>query len=197
MSIAYDSYLKSHRQCVQYGIQWVLSKFSEDELHTLFPKTRIKDLLLIGRCHDLSKDSPEEYEAYDDYFYADQRTDEIEERFSYAWLHHMHHNPHHWQYWILKDDDSDQTSFKALAMPDEYIVEMLADWWSFSWKEYILRHDRNDLYGIFNWYDDHKDRMMLHTKTKDTVEKFLDLLRDKLDSSDSLIELMVIDKTDF
>ena len=60
--------------------------------------------------HDQSKYDEEEYEAYDDYFYGKEGKDEddiavIDNAFDYAWLHHIHHNPHHWQYWVLVNDD--------------------------------------------------------------------------------------------
>jgi len=190
MSIAYDNYLDSHRRCVSLGINWIFSRFTEDEIQNLFPKIRFSEVLINVRAHDASKYSDDEYNAYDDYFYAEKKTDEIKKNFDYAWLHHLHNNPHHWQYWVLKEDDGSKFEFKALDIPDIYIVEMLADWWSFSWKEYLLKHDRNDLYEIFNWYNGHKDAMIMSDKTVEKVEKFLDLLRDKLDNSEAIIEIV-------
>ena len=75
-------------------------------------------------AHDMSKFQLKEYDAYDKYFYSN-RTKEVEKAFNYAWLHHIHANPHHWQYWVLKHDDEPE---EALEMPVEYVYEMIADW---------------------------------------------------------------------
>ncbi len=190
MSIEYDKYLSMHRACVRHALTWILSRLPEDSLNKIYPKVNTTALTLQVEAHDLSKNSPKEYEAYDDFFYATNRTNEIKEAFDYAWLHHLHHNPHHWQYWVLKDDDGSKSSMKALKMPDDYVLEMIADWWSFSWKDYIVSHDKVDLYEIFTWYSEHKDSMLLHADTKKQVEATLDLIRDTLDDSDSWVSLI-------
>ena len=61
-------------------------------------------------AHDQSKFSLAEFDAYANYFYYKDGTlkdpkhrsvlDEFE--FAKAWKHHIHHNPHHWQHWILE-----------------------------------------------------------------------------------------------
>ncbi len=43
------------------------------------------------------------------------------------------------------------------------ILEMICDWWSFSWKT-------GNLYEIFNWYDAHKDYIKMHPKSRKKVE---------------------------
>jgi hypothetical protein len=42
-----------------------------------------------------------------------------------AWLAHQHRNSHHWQHWILREDDG---GVKVLEMPMGARKEMLADW---------------------------------------------------------------------
>ena len=59
-------------------------------------------------------------------------------------------------------------------MTDDYIIEMICDWWAFSWK-------KGELYEIFSWYDKHKDYMKLSPKTRKKVEDILDIIREKLD----------------
>lgn len=54
--------------------------------------------------HDMSKNTPDEYTPYDNYFYGEQ-TPAIIEAFNRAWLMHIHRNPHHWQYWVLINDE--------------------------------------------------------------------------------------------
>ena len=51
-------------------------------------------------------------------------------------------------------------------MPYNYIIEMILDWWSFSWKS-------NNLYEIFDWYNEHKKTMILNENTKIIVESML------------------------
>ena len=113
----------------------------------------------------MSKYSFFEYDAYDNYFYG-TRTEKVESDFNYAWLHHIHNNPHHWQYWVLKHDDEPE---EALEMPIQYVYEMICDWWAFSFK-------KGDLKEIFGWYDKHKG-MVLHPNTRKLVEDILDKIK--------------------
>lgn len=162
MSKEYDNYLTNHIGNVVKGMTWLISHgITEDPL-----------LAEYVAQHDASKYSSAEYEAYDDYFYGnpDKTKEEIDKAFDYAWLHHIHHNPHHWQHWLLKEDDGE---LKALEMPEEYVYEMIADWWAFSW-------NKNDLTEIFTWYKDHKLKMILHPDTKTLVESILNKMKNEL-----------------
>ena len=112
-----------------------------------------------------------EYDAYDQYFYGGDKEDPIvKEAFNLAWLHHIHNNPHHWQHWLLVND-TDGTY--ALEMPEEYVYEMICDWWSFSFKI-------NKLDEIFSWYEKHRD-MVLHKNTRKLVEDLLDKIKKALE----------------
>lgn len=75
--------------------------------------------------HDWSKLTPAEWKPYVDSFYGGERTPEVREAFDRAWSHHQHNNPHHWQYWLLQEDNG---GLKVLSMPDHFIREMVADW---------------------------------------------------------------------
>ena len=121
----------------------------------------------------------EEYKPYDEYFNGpngikngDGPSKEVQEKFNYAWLHHIHNNPHHWQYWILTNDDP-ENGIAALEMPDHYILEMICDWWSFSWS-------KGDLYELFNWWNDHGDYIMLGEETRRKVIELLGLILDRV-----------------
>ena len=83
---------------------------------------------------------------------------------------------HHWQHWILINDDPDKAEV-ILDMPYNYILEMICDWWSFSWKTGKLEE-------IFTWYDAHKAYMKLSDKTRETVEDILDKIKAKLEEED-------------
>ena len=77
--------------------------------------------------HDWTKFLPCEWFPYVEMFYgkSPDNAGKVFSSFSRAWLHHQHWNKHHWQYWILKEDDGG--SF-ALPMPERYWREMVADW---------------------------------------------------------------------
>ena len=165
MSIEYDDYLNEHVSNVQNAYYWLLHNINGANEFGM-PSTRIWS-------HDESKYTSEEYRAYDDYFYSANKTREIKSNFNYAWLHHIHNNPHHWQYWVLINDDESEGTV-ALDIPYKYVLEMIADWWSFSWKS-------GNLYEIFDWYDKHKARMILSKNTRETVEEILAEIKEKLD----------------
>src|SRR5690349_4010162 len=95
----------------------------------------------VGRwqlvVHDWSKFRPSEWMPYANFFYGPKPkpvrdatgyykpTDTGDEAFDFAWLLHQKRNPHHWQWWLLPEDDG---GVKVLPMPDRYRREMLADW---------------------------------------------------------------------
>ena len=167
MSIAYDNYLTEHRGNVYKGYEWINKNLPE----LLAFSHNLGWQCLYG--HDRSKDDAEEYNAYDAYFYGNNRSFEVVQNFKKAWLRHIHHNPHHWQHWVLINDDPNEGEV-ILDMPLNYIFEMICDWWAFSWKS-------GNLYEIFNWYDAHKDYMKLSDKTRKTVEDILAKIKAKLD----------------
>ena len=167
MSIEYDNYLKQHRENVAKAAEWIRDNLQQDVQLDLDSYNQIMCM------HDYSKDSNEEYHAYDDYFYGERRTKRVTEQFNNAWLHHIHHNKHHWQYWVLINDDKELGS-TPLRIPYRYVIEMICDWWSFSWS-------KNNLYSIFDWYSEHKDYIMLHKDTRELVEDILSMIKTKLD----------------
>lgn len=163
MSAQYDEYLKEHIANVQNAIDWMINRFPDVE-------EKLREYPLLGHDHDDSKRSQEEYDAYDKYFYGGNKSYKVMTDFNYAWLHHIHHNSHHWQYWVLQHDDEPE---EALEMPYYYVIEMIADWWSFSWS-------KGKLDEIFEWYEKHKD-MKLHPNTRKLVEKILGRIKKELD----------------
>lgn len=149
MSKQYDEYLFNHIQAVKacFGLFPVCKGFI-DELTN----------------HDKSKYSDDEYWDYDDYFYPKKDSYGLEkERFQYAWLHHQNTNKHHWQYWVLINDED---RIKALKMPDIYVYEMVADWGSFAYQ-------KKDGSELIKWYESHKDKMILHEDTRKKVEELV------------------------
>jgi hypothetical protein len=169
MSREYNDYLVAHIKNVQRAHNWICEKM---------PELGVIPVLYNVMDHDNSKYGYEEYSAYDEYFYGGNRSSEITKEFNYAWLHHIHNNPHHWQYWILIEDSGNEI---CMEMPVEYVVEMVADWWSFSWRE-------GKMTEVLDWYDDHSKKIMLHFKTKKLVEKILNKIREEFQENDGRTE---------
>lgn len=166
MSTAYKTYIIEHISNITKAYNWLIEHNIISEAALV--KTQIS-------LHDVSKYSDKEYEAYDNYFYG-KKTGWVKSEFNYAWLHHIHNNPHHWQHWVLVNDDG---GFNALEMPKEYVIEMLCDHWAFS-------HKSGNLYEIFDWYSSHKSIMILHENTRALYELLLDKIRLELDRKDSM-----------
>ena len=119
--------------------------------------------------HDWSKFLPDEWGPYADYFYGPEfdlwlPQFERKRQFDVAWLKHQHRSPHHWQYWVLREDSGD---VRALVMPDKYRREMLADW----------RGAGRAIHGKSSdtrvWYLSTREGRVLHPKTQLWIEKEL------------------------
>lgn len=174
MSYQYEQYLVKHKENVKRGFEWLRDNLPDlvDGIPNLEWQT--------GFAHDQSKSEPDEYEAYDAYFYGGNRSYAVVQEYQKAWLLHIHRNPHHWQHWILINDDPNEGEI-VLEMPMNYILEMICDWWAFSWA-------KGDLTEIFKWYDEHKAYMRLHTNTRKQVENILDKIAEKLAEEKKIIE---------
>ena len=166
MSQKYDEYLKEHITNVVKAFNWF-----KEYMPTLFLDENDMNEIehQITTSHDKSKFTQEEYEAYDKYFYGGNKSYDVIRNFNNAWLHHIHNNPHHWQHWVLLNDEPDEGEI-FLEMPDNYIIEMICDWWSFSWK-------KGDLTEIFSWYNERKDYIKLGPDTREKVEGILESMK--------------------
>lgn len=168
MSVQYDNYLTEHKENVAKGFRWLQENIPEV----------IENGFEWQICfnHDASKTDPEEYDAYDAYFYGNNRSYSVVQNFKKAWLRHIHNNPHHWQHWILINDEPKE-GMVVIDIPYIYVVEMICDWWAFSWT-------KGDLNEIFSWYEDRKDYMKLSANTRISVEYILGKMKDKLEEKD-------------
>jgi hypothetical protein len=165
LSYEYDSYLERHRENVRKGYSWMQEHIPE------VLKDGVADWE-VNFNHDSSKNSTDEYEAYDAYFYGNNRSFAVVNAFRRAWLLHIHRNPHHWQHWVLINDEPNEGEI-VLEMPYEYIIEMICDWWSFSWS-------KNNPAEIFDWYEKHSKYMRLADTTRKTVEDILNKIYENL-----------------
>lgn len=170
MSYQYDLYLQKHRNNVYKAYAWLADNLPE-------VIENVDAGWQIEFNHDTSKNEKDEYEAYDAYFYGGNRSYAVVLEFRLAWLLHIHRNPHHWQHWVLINDDPEKCEI-VLEMPYNYIVEMICDWWAFSFA-------KGNLTEIFDWYDKHSKYIKLEENTRKTVEDMLGKIRDRLESDNS------------
>lgn len=126
--------------------------------------------------HDWDKFLPDEWFPYVHFFYEPdgspkQRrdstgyykpTDTGNAAFDFAWLLHQKRNRHHWQWWVLPEDNGGE---KILPIPDVYRREMLADWRGAG------RAQGTPDTAV--WYEKNKDKMRLHLDTRAWIEQQL------------------------
>jgi hypothetical protein len=126
--------------------------------------------------HDLSKFLPSEWFPYVNHFYGDRGeskkvrdetgyykpTDTGDPAFDFAWLLHQKRNRHHWQWWVLPEDDG---GTKALEIEYRYLFEMLADWFGAGAAQGTPDSRK--------WYEANKGKMQLHPKSRVYVERAL------------------------
>ena len=115
--------------------------------------------------HDMSKFLPSEWIPYAATFYAhdgSNRYDETED-FNLAWCLHQHRNPHHWQFWLLKQDGP---GTKCLPMPKKYALEMVADWMG-AGRAITGKWECNE------WYQKNKDTIIIHKDTRNFIEPII------------------------
>lgn len=116
--------------------------------------------------HDQSKWSEAEFPGYARHFYGGGDPD----GFAYAWLHHVHCNPHHWQYWIFPGgytSEASRVEDGVAEMPGIYALEMVADWMGAS-KAYTGSWD------MASWLWDHIPKIRVHSRTAKYLVEILD-----------------------
>lgn len=112
-----------------------------------------------AEIHDLSKWDKAEFAGFARHFHGGGAPDE----FSKAWLHHIHHNPHHWQHWIFPDGYTPQGSSVengVVEMPEHYALEMVANWLGTS-RAYTGSGDMTDW-----WLGKHLPEIRVHSQTR-------------------------------
>lgn len=89
--------------------------------------------------------------------------------FDKAWLFHQKTQKHHWQFWILMEDDG---GVKLLPMDECYWKEMLCDWYGASiatGKSNFSNYRENTKL----WYINHMNIIQLNRFTRSMIEKEL------------------------
>ena len=171
VSYLYDDYLVHHKSNVKKGYEWI-----QENLPELLAGSFDYEWQIVF-SHDESKYKSDEYEAYDAYFYGGNRSYAVVQNFRKAWLLHIHRNSHHWQHWVLINDEPKEGEI-ILEMPYNYIIEMICDWWAFSWS-------KGNLTEIFDWYSEHSKYMKLARNTRQKIENILKQIQDKLEADNS------------
>lgn len=132
-------------------------------------------LILQGILHDLSKYSLIEFASSARYFQGNKSpidAEKVANGYSLAWQHHKGVNKHHWQYWI----DFENGELIVIEMPPKYLAEMLCDWIG-AGKAYNKGNWNIDTFK--NWYKNNKDKMIIHTLTRDYIELVVDNVKDE------------------
>jgi hypothetical protein len=118
------------------------------------------------REHDVSKWSQAEFPFYADWFYGSRANPAGFER---AFLHHIHQNPHHWQHWSFTSGFtgwSGGLEDGLIQMPDEYVLEMVADWQASS----VAYSGHSDMSA---WLSANLSKVKLHSKSRERLIKIL------------------------
>lgn len=160
VEIEYKKYLSDHIKNVKNGYEYFKENLPEyiDDLE--IPKEEMDKQI---EEHDKSKYSDEEFIPYAEYYYGENKHKDTPE-FEVAWEHHYKNNPHHPEYWGKNND-----------MPLSCIIEMICDWWSFSWKA----DNKNE---IFTWWKENKSEkeQYMSDATLSKVEEILEHLQNSL-----------------
>jgi len=166
--LGYLKHLLIHRwwvmiECFNEGLYWQglthdLSKFLPSEMFAYIVNWHMKKN--CKQCkHDLGDRCDKLITRENDGSTADVCKEYRYTPFDYAWLHHQHYNKHHWNYWVV-----DQNNKRAVKMPRKYMMEMICDWRAMGKK-----------FGdtAKSFYLRSKDKMVMHPDTRAAVEVIL------------------------
>lgn len=137
-------------------------------------------IVLQGILHDISKLTPEEFFPYANFFYGTQRVetkdqngyykpvDTGDSKFDFAWLLHCKRNKHHWQWWVVPNENGGS---KTLPIPEPYLTEMLCDWIGAGKAQGHFSPTEDPYWNVRNWYNANKERIQLADQTRKEIEK--------------------------
>ena len=140
-------------------------------------------LVWRGLKHDLSKFRPCEFIPYAKFFYGDHSpkrdstgyykpTDTGDKAFDFAWLLHQKINDHHWQWWVLPEDDG---GTKLLEMSENAMLEMVCDWVG-AGKAQGFQSLSDDIYKETRiWYNKNKSKIQLNPNTRSAIERIINV----------------------
>lgn len=160
MKLEYERYINEHvanvqKACEKFGPQ--ICEYLNIDYNLLLKK--VKD-------HDCSKWSKEEFEPYRQYFNPVKGETKDQDSFDRAWNHHQKENDHHWQYWVLINDE-DEPKYKAIKMCPYALGELVCDWVAMGMKFGTKSKD---------YYEKNKDRIIMHEDTRKALEDILEFV---------------------
>lgn len=161
-----------------------------------------------GLLHDLSKYSPIEFLTSAKYYQGNRSPIDAEKEdkgYSLAWQHHKGHNPHHWEYRVdnlgpvptkvsgifrpsirnsynpelNKDRIVETIEYKsnptAIEIPYNYLLEMICDMVAAG---QVYLGDKWTKESPLEFYDNNKNKMLLHDKSRKLLEHWLNAIAD-------------------
>jgi len=142
-----------------------------------------RGLIWRGLVHDCSKFLLSEFFPYANYFYGNSKkikrgrdgtgyykpTDTGDKAFDFAWLLHQKRNKHHWQWWILPEDEG---GIKVLPIEEPYLTEMICDWIGAGKAQGYFSPKSDPLFETRKWWNKNKDKMQLAEETRNYLENF-------------------------
>jgi len=142
-----------------------------------------------GLTHDLSKLLPSEFIPYANFFYGKKPsirdktgyykpTDTGDKDFDFAWLLHQKRNDHHWQWWILPEDEG---GIKVLPMSPQARLEMVCDWVGAGKAQGHFPPKDDRFAETRKWYQANNHKMSFHQETKQWIENKIGFNNQKYD----------------
>lgn len=135
-----------------------------------------------GLAHDAGKFFPSEFFPFADNLRIDD-LGKIEyesryrkpvgidaEKFDFARLSHQRKNKHHWQWWVLLEENRES---RAIEMPELYVREMICDWVGAGKAEGKVSPKEDKYFMARKWYSDHRDKMSLNENTRLKIDKII------------------------
>lgn len=171
----YLEYIKEHKENVTKAFQvygtLIIDLLYDDNINKQLTWERLYEKIRDG--HDNSKYENEEFESYRRKFFPRDGEKPISDyEFNKAWLHHIHNNPHHPEYWIYQDYEELKSKGKAqifyYPMDNDAIIEMLCDWIAMSYKF-------NN--KVYDWYKESNKGDILNEDTRFIVEEILKAIK--------------------
>lgn len=123
-----------------------------------------KDVNDLVAKHDQSKFLDGEFDSYRQFFYPEDGEEKNKQLFDLGWLFHQNRNPHHPEFWILRDGHN----IRIMDMPKKYIVEMLLDWAAMGYKFKDT---------AYNYYQKEGSKKPFSDNTRKLVESVIDILK--------------------
>lgn len=150
-----------------------LHKFLTHKYYVFKYGLRLKVPIWQLITHDMSKLSWTELNGYVKFIFIDKDRD----KFMLTWNHHLKHNKHHPEYWIIPNK-KDSHKIEVLDMPEKYVREMIADWHG-AGMAYVGHDD------VSEWFIANQKRFNFSKNTTEILKRVL--IEDDLENLSKLL----------